>query len=68
MEDISLAMQDFLDGLLDDVISDLKIENQEYKACKEEEKNNADKFDELLERVHIKWTTVNKKDTNLETF
>lgn len=44
MEDMRLAMQDFLDGLLDDVISDLKIENPEYKACKEEEKNNVDKL------------------------
>ena len=66
MEDISLAMQDFLDGLLDDVISDLKIENQEYKACKEEEKNNADKFDELLERVHIKRASKIKAKVTIE--
>ena len=37
--------------LLDDVILDLKMENFEYKACKEEKKNNADKFEELLDRL-----------------
>lgn len=44
-------MQNFLDDFLDDVILDLKIENSEYEACKEEEKNNADKFEELFDRL-----------------
>ena len=66
MENMKLAMQDFLDGLLDDVISDLKIENTEYKACKEDEKNNADKFDELLDRLPKEDRDfINKHESNI---
>lgn len=52
--------------LLDDVILDLKIENSEYKACKEEEKNNADKFEELLDRLSKKDRDfINKHESNI---
>ncbi len=53
--------------LLDDVILDLKIEKSKYKACKEEEKNNADKFEELLDRLPQKKDRdfINKHESNI---
>ncbi|CDB24024.1 unknown [Clostridium sp. CAG:557] len=59
-------MQDFLDGLLDYIISEWEVENSEYKACKEEEKNNADKFEELLDRLSKKDRDfINKHESNI---
>ena len=40
-----------MDSLLDGLISDLRKQNPEYKACREDEKNNVDKFEEVLDRL-----------------
>ncbi len=51
MSDFELDVQDFMDGRLDDVISDLEKKNPEYKACKKDERDNANKFDEVVDRM-----------------
>ena len=33
-----------MDGLLDGIVSDLRRQNPEYKACREDEKDSVDKF------------------------
>ena len=40
-----------MDGRLDDVISDLEKKNREHEMCKKDEKDNADKFDEMVDRM-----------------
>ena len=40
-----------MDGLLDGIVSDLRRQNPEYKACREDEKDNVDKFEEVLDRL-----------------
>ena len=40
-----------MDGLLDGIVTDLRRQNPEYKACREDEKNSVDKFEEVLDRL-----------------
>ena len=51
MSDFELDVQDFMDGMLDDVISDLEKKKPEYKACKKDERDNVDKFDEVVDSM-----------------
>ncbi len=51
MSDFELDVQDFMDGRLDDVISDLEKKNPEYKECKKDEKKSVDKFSEVIDRM-----------------
>ncbi len=51
MSDFELDVQDFMDGRLDDVISDLEKKNPEYKECKKDEKKSVDKFSEVIDRI-----------------
>ena len=51
MSDFELDVQDFMDGRLDDVISDLEKKNPEYKACKKDERDKVDKFNEVVDRM-----------------
>ncbi|MEI3542115.1 MAG: hypothetical protein V8P98_04845 [Acutalibacteraceae bacterium] len=51
MSDFELDVQDFMDGRLDDVISDLEKKNPEYKECKKDEKKSVDKFGEVIDRM-----------------
>ncbi len=51
MSDFELDVQDFMDGRLGEVISDLENKNPEYKAFKKDEKNSVDKFDEVVDRM-----------------
>ncbi len=43
--------REFMDGMLDDIISDLENKSPEYKACKKDESDNIDKFDEMIGRM-----------------
>ncbi len=51
MLDLKQDFREFMDGLLDGVISDLEKKNPEYKACKKDERDNVDKFDEVVDRM-----------------
>lgn len=51
MSDFELDVQDFMDGMLDGVISDLEKKNREYEMCKKDERDNVDKFDEVVDRM-----------------
>lgn len=51
MSDFELDVQDFMDGRLGEVISDLENKNREYEMCKKDEKDNADKFGEVVDRM-----------------
>ena len=51
MSDFELDVQDFMDGRLDDVISDLEKKNPEYKECKKDEKKSVDQFGEVIDRM-----------------
>lgn len=51
MLDLKPDFRKFMDGLLDGVISDLENKNAEYKTCKKNERDNVDKFDELVDRM-----------------
>ena len=40
-----------MDGLLDGIVTDLRRQNPKYKACREDEKNSAYQFEEVLDRL-----------------
>lgn len=40
-----------MDDRLEDVISDLEKKNTEYKACKKDDRDNVDKFNEVVDRM-----------------
>ncbi len=43
--------REFMDGMLDNIISDLESRSPEYKAYKKNESGNIDKFDEMIGRM-----------------
>lgn len=51
MLDLKQSLWEFMDGMLDSVISDLEKKNREYKMCKKDERDNVDKFDEVVDRM-----------------
>lgn len=50
MLDLKQYQHEFMDGLLDNVISDLE-KNREYKICKKDERDSVDKFDEAVDKM-----------------
>ncbi len=66
MDNFKSACADFMSSMIEDTLSNLKLENTEYRKCRENERNNVKTIATILNKLSAEdKEVINKHETDI---